>query len=728
VHGLRLSLTLALALLLSASVASAGSTRNGDVELGAAPVASLEPAKTAALWSRLVSTSPARNAQGAECRPLRAVFWAASDWLRLATKLAERASPCAEYFVSVPPLVADKTQARANQASRIRALGPNFHALAEIHFATWSRWVASTGSSWHTAGVNARQRMASAGYDVAQGDTWVLNELTSAVRRGTGNARANVREFLRGLYEGDGTRPTKGAVLVIGVGQRTGDLSVYQNTLQSWLGDTAFWTEVAGYVSDWSQQVYGDVRSHAVPGTAQDGRREYLNDYLRHPLVLANAGPAEVEPARAFLRSSYGALANAAWQRETGYGWTMVPGEQMAAYVSAQVDALRSYSASAGQARDQWGFVWAPRNATGMSATDFAAQTNRVLERMATAIRDSGVSDPESGGSGACGPPGQETLCTADVEGARHNEGWRSFRAWTQPLLRLSLPAPTLVAGTPSPPIGLSLVTASGAALATPVTVAVTLRSSSPQGTFSTSPAGPWTSTLTLTVTSGSAPAAFHYLSTRASRDALTAAGAGATTGTQHVIVVAGPVASVSVAPESGQVRARGVRRFAATPRDGFGNVASAPLAWSVAPVALGTLEAPRGGTIAFRAGRLLRTGTITATVTTPSGPLAGSASVTVTPARLRIGPVAFRPGKRGVRVLLAAVDGARRPVSKATLMVVVRRDGRRVVSTRARTGSAGRALVRAPGRGCFTVVVRRATAAGFTWDGRTPRNRFCRR
>src|SRR5206468_5649331 len=63
-------------------------------------------------------------------------------------------------------------------AWRIRALGPSFHALAEIHYATWTRWVASTGSSWYQAGTTARERMAAAGYDVTQGDTWVVNEVT----------------------------------------------------------------------------------------------------------------------------------------------------------------------------------------------------------------------------------------------------------------------------------------------------------------------------------------------------------------------------------------------------------------------------------------------------------------------------------------------------------------------------------------------------------------------
>src|SRR5512134_2183376 len=130
----------------------------------AVPVPSLDPQETRALWEQLTRQRTFRPyAVGADCRPLRAVFYAASDWLRLATKLAAAASPCAEYYVSVPPLVADKTTFRRDQASRIRALGPNFHAMAEIHFATWTRWVASTGSSWYTAGVTARQRMAEAG-------------------------------------------------------------------------------------------------------------------------------------------------------------------------------------------------------------------------------------------------------------------------------------------------------------------------------------------------------------------------------------------------------------------------------------------------------------------------------------------------------------------------------------------------------------------------------------
>jgi hypothetical protein len=680
------------------------------------PVPSLEPAKTAAEWRSLVQRPRDLRAQQA-CRPLRAVFYAASDWLRLATKLAGAASPCAEYYVSVPPLVADKTTFRRDQASRIRALGPNFHAMAEIHFATWTRWVQSTGNTWHAAGVTARERMAEAGYDVSRGDTWALNELTSAVRRGDGSARANIREFLRGLYEGDGTRPTQGAALVIGFGQRTGDLSAYQATLQGWLSDTAFWTDMATYVSDWSQEVYGDLRSHAVAGVPQSTRREYLNDYLQHKLVLAGAGPAEIEPVRAYLREAYSPLANGAWPRETAWGWTMVPFEQMAAYVSAQVDALRTFTAVSGLARDHWGFAWAPRNTTGLTNADFGAQTGQILDRLAASIRDSGaVVDPEALESGACGPG--ETLCAVDLAEARHNEAWRSFRAWVQSALTIGGAPTTVAAGAPSPPLTVSVASSVGVART------VSLRSSSAQGTFSTSPAGPWTSTLALTV-SPAAPATFYYRDTLAGTHTLTAAAAGVPSATQTVTIAAGPTARLAVTPASAQVRARGTRGFAATATDEFGNATSSTVSWRVTPAGLGSIAVDARGRAVLTARRQLGTGTVTAT----SGAVSASAALTVTAATLRIGPLVLQPGRRSLRVVVSAVDGARRPVSAASIGVLVRRDGARHFRGRARTGSGGKVGFRVPlTRGCFTVTVTRAQAQGFRWNGRTPRNRFCRR
>jgi len=732
VPGLRPALVLAFALSLVLPTAGAGVSTPGQAPREAVPVPSLEPERTAELWRRVVSTRARQAQTPADCRPLRAVFYAETDWLRLATKLAASASPCADYYVSIPPVVADKTQPRRDQAWRIRALGPRFHALAEIHFATWSRWVASTGQSWHTAGVTARERMAAAGYDVAQGDTWVLNEASSAIRRGQGEARANLREFLRGLYEGDGTRPTRGAVFVIGVGQRTPDVSVYQSTMQSWLGDTAFWTDMARYVSDWSQEVYGDVRSYAVPGIPRETRRDYLNDYLQHALLLANAGPAEIEPARTFLREAYSPLANAAWERESGYGWTMVPVELMQGYVSAQVYSLRHFSATNAQARDHWGLAWAPRNRSGAAAAEFAARTGVLLDRLGAALRDSGSAGvPEDPGGGACGPPGQSAWCGGDLPDARPTEAWKSFRAWSQPVLSFATPPQTVIAGTPSGALGLALATSSGAPTPARVPLAITLASSSANGLFATSPAGPWSPTLALTMAAGTSTAGpFYYLDTLAGSHVLTASAPGATSATQSVTVTPAPVARIAVTPGAGSVRARGSRAFTASARDAFGNAVPASFRWRVTPPTLGTVRAAAEGKATFTARRTLGTGQVLALVETSGGAASASASasVRVNPARLRIGSLLARRTTSGVRVTVRAADGARRPVSGTVVALAARTDGERSVR-RASTGPAGRAVLRlATPRGtCTTLRVARAAAAGFTWDGRARRARVCR-
>ena len=112
------------------------------------PVPSLTPVATQKLWTKLVHR---RRATGpldtTGCRALRAVFYTETDWLRLATKLAANASPCAQYYISIPPLAADKTKFRYDQPWRIRALGPNFHVLAEINFTGWSNWVTANSST-----------------------------------------------------------------------------------------------------------------------------------------------------------------------------------------------------------------------------------------------------------------------------------------------------------------------------------------------------------------------------------------------------------------------------------------------------------------------------------------------------------------------------------------------------------------------------------------------------
>jgi hypothetical protein len=694
-----------------------------------APVSTLDPAGTAREWRRLVAHRPTFRTQ-ASCRPLRGVFYAATDWLRLATRLAANASPCAQYYVSIPPLVSDKTKPRPDQAWRIRALGSNFHAMAEIHWATWSRWVASTGSTWYEAGVEARRRMVAAGYDVTKGDTWAVNEFPSSVRAVAGADRANARELVRGLHDGDGGPAVRGTVFVIGVGQRANSLALYQNNLQNWLTDSAFWTDMTAYVSDWSQEVYADFRSYGVPGAPITTRRDYLNDYLQHELVLAGIGPPAIDIARAFLQSTYSPLANAAWQWESAYGWTVVAYDQMQAFVSAQTYAMRFFGAATGQALDHWGFAWQPRNATGVPSSQFTSETAAILDRLGVAIRDSAqTTNPSDPGSGGCGPPGQNLFCGGDLPGAAFTESWKSFRTWTQPILVFTTPPQTIPAGTPSAAMSIALQMTTGASQVASTDIAIVLSSSSPQGQFAIDPAGPWSQTLTLTLPAGSTTTgSFYYQDTRAGSPVLTAAASGITSGTQTQTVLPGPIVDVSIKPASATVPAGGALTFTAAGVDQFGNPVVGPATWTVDPPGLGKLQVSNGGTATFTAGARGGTGRITATVAGATGALSAEASVTVRPGRIAISSIRYGIGRNALLVSATVVDGARRPVQGAFVRLIVRRGGYRYFVGQARTAANGKAIYRLrPKKGCYRTAIIRASAPGYVWRPATPQNRFCK-
>jgi hypothetical protein len=369
------------------------------------------------------------TAASAPCRRAELVFYAARDWLRLGPKLAERASPCADYYISIPPLVGDKTNPRPNQARRIRALGPRFHALAEIHWTTWQKWVGATGRTWYEAGVEARRRMAAAGYDVALGDTWAVNEFPSSVRRNLGTARTDARDFVRGLHEGDG-HPAQGVVFVIGVMHGTNDASLYKSTLKSWLADTPFWIDMRRAVRFWAQEVYGDARRWGVPGADREARRDYLNDFLQHAARLASVAPGEYGAARAFLARAHTPIANAGWQWPTGLGWTMLSGDQMRHFVSSQTYALRHFAASR-PGPDRFGFAWAPNNATGLPEPRFIGETGLLLDRLGGALSESGSESTLAPGILACASRSVD-WCRADVPGAAFTDAWRIFSAWSE--------------------------------------------------------------------------------------------------------------------------------------------------------------------------------------------------------------------------------------------------------------------------------------------------------
>lgn len=494
---------------------AASAVAPGALAARPAPVPSLTPAATQKLWRAEVARAKQRPRALADagCRTARAVFYAQTDWLRLATKLAQTASACAQYYISVPPLAADKTQARSLQAGSIRALGANFHALDEVSYTGWSGWVTAGNGTWYDAGVLARQRMAAAGFSTSAGDTWAMNELSSAVRTGTGSARRNALDFLHGLAN-DGVR---GVAFTAGIGQPTSDLSLYQVNLQNWLQDAAFWTEAAGYVGDWAQESYGDIRNYAVAGSSPQQRRDALVQYLGHQAALANAGPAGAAAARSLLQQTYVPFGNAAWAWSSAYGWTAAPVESMEDFVSGQVYADRAFAAATGATIDRLGFAWSPSNGLGLSTADYDAQTDAVLVRLAAAIHDSDVPSADTGAS-ACAP----SWCTTAVGGAAFVTGWQSFSTWLPTVPAFTSAPFTTSAGTPAGPVSVQLQTAARAdAAVTPRSL--TLASSSATGTFSTSGSGPWTATLTLTIPQGSSSASFFYNDATAGTPTLTA-------------------------------------------------------------------------------------------------------------------------------------------------------------------------------------------------------------
>jgi hypothetical protein len=133
-------------------------------------------------------------------------------------------------------------------------------------------------------------------------------------------------------------------------------------------------------------------------------------------------------------------------------------------------------------------------------------------------------------------------------------------------------------------------------------------------------------------------------------------------------------------------------------------------------------------GEAVFTAGRVLGEGTVTATVGAAGGPVSATAAVRVLPGKLQVGSVRYASRRRLLLVTVTTVDTAGSPISGAAVSVLVKRGGRSHLGTRGTTGPSGRTVYRVPARqgGCFSLAVRSVSAAGFVWDGKTPRNRFC--
>jgi hypothetical protein len=186
--------------------------------------------------------------------------------------------------------------------------------------------------------------------------------------------------------------------------------------------------------------------------------------------------------------------------------------------------------------------------------------------------------------------------------------------------LSFSTAPQTLTAGSPSGAITVSLSQMSSSAST------ITLASSSSAGSFATSPSGPWSTSLTMSVPAGSTSSpSFYYSDTRAGQPTLTASASGFSSAAQSETVSAAGLATLAVTPSSAQVRVGGHVSFSASGKDRYGNAVSVSPTWSVSP-ALGSFSPNPGNPVTFT-GISSGSGTVTAAI----GSVSGGASISVT-------------------------------------------------------------------------------------------------
>ena len=442
------------------------------------------------------------------------------------------------------------------------------------------------------------------------------------------------------------------------------------------------------------------------------------------PDLLAGAGGAASGTANAFFESVSSPLANAAWQWDFGFGYTLVDPDLMRHFVSAQVYALRNQSARSARPSDHWGFAWAPRNASSLPATEWAALTGSVLDRLATAIRDSATETPADPGVRACGPS-QSTWCAGDLDGARLPVTWRAFRTWSPTTIAFLGAPPSVVAGTVSAPITVQAQVA-GVAARPAAAVPTTFASSSPTGTFSTSATGPFTPTLTVTLPAGAfATAQVYYQDTSTGIVTITASGPGVTAGTRSVAVTGAAPVSVRLDLPSATVTTGGTATFNVIGLDQLGNEFPVSATWALTPGTLGTVT-PVGPTVTFTAGGLPGAGQLTATVVGTTGTLTASAAITVTPPPpIRVAAVRYGVANRRIHVYVTVVDAGGRRLEDAAVTVALYREGKVYARAAGHTARGVMTFDRPASIGTYRATVTRVVATGFTWDRATPANGF---
>lgn len=351
------------------------------------------------------------------------VIYPPNDVRSIADGLAAHVDPCTSYYVMIPALAADKTQPRPVPAW-FRALGPRFHALAEFHVVAWTAWVhASSGTrTMELAGRNFRRALAANGYDLAAGDTWLMQELGSEARTSPA-VRASLARAAKGLFEGDGQH-VKGVAMLFGTSQSNGGAAgAYKAAMEGMLSDTAFWTEMTAHVRLFGAEVYADPHNNCITGEAIATRSQDLSAFTEHLARLAKAGGATAKVAADYLDAAYFPVLNAAWNTDVGYGNNLVPLDSFLRFQRLEVYATHLWAEHHSYPDRRLGFAWRPDGS--------AAETAMLADNLAASIQRA---YPSTGFAGlaarACSPAGDVAGCSCSIAGAKRAPLWEQLATW----------------------------------------------------------------------------------------------------------------------------------------------------------------------------------------------------------------------------------------------------------------------------------------------------------
>ena len=344
--------------------------------------------------------------------------------LALPSAFAQQADPCTRYYVHLPALSGDKTMPRAD-AAKVHALGPNFFAMAEFSWGAWRDWIAASPGTrdWELAGKTFRTRMAAAGYDVAAGDLWAVNEFPTTTRAGTDDVWTHEQSAVRGLALGDGSQTVRGVVYLAGMGQTLENFSVYKPSVEGWLQHDAFWSAMNNYVKWFSYEVYADPHDNCVPGSNVGADAANLNAYLEHIPRLAAAGGARTSVASAYLAHHYLPLVNAAYNSNVGFGDNVINLDDFIKFSRLQIFATHGWAANHGYPGRRIGFAWAPKNSTPAEEAEISTA---LAGSMARAYPMNAFFNL---GKYACSSSGNLDGCGCTVSGA-YNTRWNAFASW----------------------------------------------------------------------------------------------------------------------------------------------------------------------------------------------------------------------------------------------------------------------------------------------------------